>query len=259
MFLVLNGDDNGSSGSSSSSASGPSDERLVTVFSAVDDIAPNTFGSAIIEQGLLETRQVKASEQPAGAITSAAVLQDRIVVTPIKKDQIITESNLLERSLSKIPVPEGFEAAAVSVGFVNGGAGYIAPGDRINIYGQFGDIGSRTAGASEAEGGNLFPRTELLFTNVLVLDVSRQASSTAAQTSQSGTNTVARSTAAGEITYLLAVRTADAERLFQVDSFANAIRVTLTADDAPPTGDTGGSDGLSVLDPVSAASADPNG
>ena len=32
-------------------------------------------------------------------------------------------------------VPEGYEAVAVQIDFVAGGAGYVNPGDRINIYG----------------------------------------------------------------------------------------------------------------------------
>jgi hypothetical protein len=82
------------------------------------------------------------------------------------------------------------------------------------------------------------------------------------QTAEQGSNANANANDPGRtankptLTYLLALRPADAERIVQVSSFAQ-LYFSLTADDAPPAGDTQGSDGTSVNGPVSADSAAP--
>src|SRR5436190_151894 len=55
-------------------------------------------------------------------------------------------------------------AVAVSVPFVNGGAGYLSPGDMVNVYQVI---------PGEVQGG-IDPHTQLLLTNVRVLDVQQQ-------------------------------------------------------------------------------------
>jgi hypothetical protein len=49
------------------------------------------------------------------------------------------------------------------------------------------------------------------------------------------------------VTYLLAVRTADAEKLVYSTEF-QTVYATLTADDAPPAGPTPGRDGENILE-----------
>ena len=142
----------------------------------------------------------------------------------------------------------------------------MAPGDTVNVYGLYGEgdgAAGLVTGAAGAADGVRLPRTELVLTNVLVLDVSAQeARSTATATTvpeqQAQQTTVNRQVQGTPLTYLLALKPADAERLVQVSQFAS-LYVSLTAPDAPPAGDTPGADGGSVLEPVSADSAAPQG
>lgn len=256
VFLVLNDEDDGSGGIAA--APGAAE---VTVFVAAQDIPANTLGSDVIEQGLLTTDTVAASSQPVGAITSAANLDNQIFAVGVTEGDVITTSQLAVRSLSNVSVPEGYDGVAVSLPFLNGGAGYVAPGDTVNIYGLYG-AGDGAAGAATPDSGAeaRLPRTEMILTNVLVLDVSAQEGRSidnAAQTPE-GETTVGRAAQGAPLTYLLALRPTDAERLIQVSSFAGAY-VSLTADGASPVSDTPGSDGGSVLGPVSSDSAAPQG
>lgn len=257
VFLVLNGEDGGGS----SAASGQAE---VTVFVAAQDIDANTLGTDVIEQGLLTTDQVPAGSQPVGAITSAAGLDNQIFAVGVGEGEVITASQLAVRSLSNISVPEGFDGVAVTLPYTNGGAGYVAPGDTVNVYGVYGSS-DQAAGLATPIGGAEaapLPRTELLLTNVRVLDVDAQEGAsfqTAEQTSSTGSTSGAETGRAADkstLTYLLALRPADAERLVQVSSFAQ-VYFSLTADDAPPAGDTPGSDATSVNGPVSSDSAAP--
>jgi Flp pilus assembly protein CpaB len=254
VFLVLNDDEDGSP----SAAPGQAE---VTVFVAAEDIPPNTLGSEVIEQGMLTTEPVAGGSQPVGAITSAASLDNQLFAIGVSEGDVITSSQLSVRSLSNVSVPEGYDGVAVSLPFLNGGAGYVAPGDTVNIYGVYG-TGDEAAGLSTPDSGGeaRLPRTEMVLTNVLVLDVSAQegrSTDNATQTAE-GEATVGRAAQGAPLTYLLALRPTDAERLIQVTSFAGAY-VSLTADGAAPVSDTPGSDGGSVLGPVSSDSAAPQG
>src|SRR3546814_5241311 len=131
----------------------------------------------------------------------------------------------------------------------------------VNVYCVYGSGDGAAGAASPDTGADIrLPRTEMVLTNVLVLDVSAQEGRSidnAAQTPE-GETTVGRASDGAPLTYLLALRPTDAERLIQVTSFATAY-VSLAADGAAPVSDTPGSDGGTVLGPVSSDSAVPQG
>ena len=254
VFLVLNDEDDGGG-----SAAAPG-QAEATVFVAAQDIPANTLGSEVIEQGLLTTETIAAGSQPIGAITSAAELDNKIFAVGAAEGDVITTSQLVIRSLSNVSVPEGFDGVAVTLPFVNGGAGYVAPGDIVNVYGVLGTSDSAAGlGTGDAGGEARLPRSEMILTNVLVLDVSDQEGrSTTATTTPEGQTTVGRAADGAPLTYLLALRPTDAERMVQVSSFGQ-LYVSLTAEGAAPVSDTPGADGGSVLGPVSSDSAAPQG
>ncbi len=239
------------------------DQAEVTVFVAAQDIPPNTLGSDVLEQGLLTTERVSAGAQPVGAISSAAGLDNQIFAVGVPEGEIITSSQLAVRSLSNIQVPEGFDGVAVVIPYTNGGAGYVAPGDIVNVYGVFGS-GDGAGGVATPPPGDdspRLPRTELIITNVRVLDVSAQQATSAgaaAGADEEANANPGRQSLQGSLTYLLALRPADVERVVQASNFAE-LYLSLTAENNPPAGDTPGSDGGSVIAPVSAASAAPQG
>ena len=259
VFLVLNDEDD----EGTSAAPGQAE---VTVFVATQDIPANTLGSDVREQGLLTTDTVASGSQPVGAITSAGALDNQIFTVSVSEGDVITSSQLAIRSLANISVPEGYDGVAVTMPYVNGGAGYVAPGDTINIYGVYGDTdgaGGLAAGAEAATSdGVRLPRTELMLTNILVLDVSSQEGrSTEPIAQEAGTTTqttVGRAATGNPLTYLLAMRPADAERVVQASSFAQ-LYVSLTAENAPPATETQGADGGNVNGPVSSDSAASQG
>lgn len=229
----------------------------VSVLVAKDTIPANTVGADAIEAGLVEIDQVAAGSQAADVLSSAAALENRIFAVEVSKGSPISTSQLVTRSLSNIQVPEGFDAVAVQVSYTGGGAGYIAPGDKVNVYGIYGDQQNTTdAGVSIPDGATAdVPSTELALTNVLVLDVSAQQPTSAtaqATTTETGAQVTDRNV--GSLTYLLALKPEDVERVVQIRSFAD-LYLSLTADDAPNAPDTPGSDGSTVDGPVSTSSA----
>lgn len=253
VYLVLNDEDDGGNGRSAQSATAAE----VSVLVATGDIDANTLGSDAIANGLLTTEQVAPGTQPVGALDAVGDLENRIFAVNVAEGDAITEAQLATRSLSNVPIPEGFDGVAVRVEYTPGGAGYIAPGDTVNVYGVYGGIGSASdGGLTPNDDTTVVPRTELALTNVLVLGVSEQAGTAAqaAAASEGEGTTASRAESNRPITYLLALRPTDVERVVQLTAFAD-IYLSLTADDAPNVPDTPGVDGSTVNGPVSADSA----
>lgn len=251
VFLVLNDDDS----PGSSSASGGSATQ-VSVLVANGDIAPNTLGSDVIAEGLLTTKQMAAGTQPVGALTSPAGLENQIFAVAVEEGAVITSAQLATRSLSNVQVPEGFEAVAVTIDYTNGGAGYVAPGDRVNVYGVFGYPDEKDDAGIVVEAQQIAPRSELVLTNVLVLDVSAQQGTSVQSTDPNQNQTIGRQTLTTPLTYLLALKATDVERVVQLTTFAD-LYLSLTADDAAPTPDTPGVSGQNVGGAASSDSAAP--
>lgn len=252
-FLVLDDEDEGSDGISSGTGA------QVSILVANGDIEPNMLGSDVIEQGLLTTEAVDPGDQPAGALTSASSLDNQIFAVAVPEGDVITSAQLTTRSVSNIQVPEGFDGVSFTLGYTNGGAGYIAPGDTVNVYGVYGTpTEGGDAGLLDVAAGSELPtpRTELALTNVLVLGVSAQERTAAQAAAESGDTEATRSPNSAPLTFLLALRPTDAERVVQLDQFAD-LYLSLTAEDAPPVGDTPGVSGDNVNGPVSADSAAP--
>lgn len=227
VYLLTDDEDDGDGGA----ASAP-----VTVVVGTEDIAAGALADELIDSGRLTTVEVPAGQVTPGAVQSVNQLAGATFIQGFAKDQQITATGLQLQSRT-FEVPEGYDAIAVQLDFVAGAAGYATQGDRLNLYGMYSTAGGATA----------VPRAELLLTNVEVLDVdltipARRGSSTAADPATSGTPRPS----ASNVTYLLAVRPQDAEKIVFTTEFAD-LYATLTATDAAPAGPTEGRDGGTIL------------
>ena len=132
------------------------------------------------------------------------------------------------RQQAGVEIPEGMEAVAVQVDFVAGAAGYVAPGDRVNVWSVI-EKTTPLDESNQATGpGFNAPRTDLLLSNVEVLDVSSEIAPRVASEDPSATRP-----AGDPLTYLLAVDTTAASRAIFATSFGD-IYLTLVREDAQP-------------------------
>jgi Flp pilus assembly protein CpaB len=234
IVYVLTNDDDGDNTSSGSP---------VTVIVAANDIPAGSLANEMIEQGNLKEEEVAADQVLPGAIQSTNQLQGATFVQGFAGGQQITASGLQNVGRT-FEVPPGYEAIAVQLDFIGGGAGYVSVGDRINVYGALNDRYPASVP---------LPHSELLLTNVEVLDVNLSIPARRGQSVDDAT--VPRATSEN-ITYLLAVKSADAEKLVFVTEF-HTLYATLMADDAPPTDSTPGRSGDNIfeVEPGAAATA----
>jgi pilus assembly protein CpaB len=224
VFLLTSDDDDDG---------GSSDATRVTVIVGTEDISAGALADDLIEAGKLETKELPSTALPPGTISSINQLAGATFVQGFAAGQPLTSAGLQLQSRT-FEVPEGFDAVAVQIDFVAGGAGYVNTGDRINLY----------VAAERTTGQLPVPRAELLLTNVEVLDVNL---SIPARRGTSTDQTGNAPRASGDnVTYLLALRTDDIEKVVYATEF-ESLYASLTADEAPPAGPTPGRDGETIF------------
>lgn len=226
VYLLTDDEDGGS-------ASGPA--APVTVVVGTEDIPAGSLADDLIEAGRLTTIEIPPAQLVPGAVQSLNQLAGAEFVQGFAKDQQITSSGLQLQNRT-FEIPAGYEAVAVQIDFVAGAAGYVNAGDRINLYGLY----------TTPTGSGPGPRAELLLTNVEVLDVDLSIPPRRGTAPTDPSQPTAQRPSGSTVTYLLALRSVDAEKAIFSTEFAS-LYATLTADDAPPAGPTAGRDAESIL------------
>jgi Flp pilus assembly protein CpaB len=150
-----------------------------------------------------------------------------------------------------VALAKGKEAVAVSVPFVQSGAGFVAPGDVVNIYQVFPDTVAalNETGQQVAAGGIPYaaPRVELLLTNVRVLDVLGAGATplitpTVANNPAGTSATTSAPASTGAVTVILEVDTVDAEKVIFGSTIQKLSLYLTRVGDNPPAGSTPGRD-----------------
>ena len=220
VYLITNDDDGG--GSSGSAAS-------VQVVVASTDISAGDLADDLIKENKLQEVKVDPAVLVSGAIGSLNQLEGATFTQNFAADQQITQLGVQLANNRTFKIPKGFEAVAVQLEFVPGVAGYVSAGDHINLF--------ATVNGS---------RAELVLTNVQVLDVDLSIPPRVGSATNPDTGSSAARASAGAVTYLLALRTDDVEKVVYLTEF-QGLYASLVPDDAPPAGPTPGQDGSSIL------------
>jgi Flp pilus assembly protein CpaB len=215
IVYVLTKDD----GSSSSSPG------KVTVVVGTQDIPAGATAKDLLANNHLKEEQVPTAQLVPGAVQSLNQLDGATFISGFAKGQQITTAGvqLVNRGYR---LPKGYEAVSITVPFTDGDAGYVNVGDEINLYGVL---------ATTPVNGSKLPRAQLLLSNVRVLDVSQAI---AANGANGDVNGAARGSA-DSVTYLLALKTDDVEKVIFTTKF-EGLYVSLTDGTSPAAGPTAG-------------------
>ena len=204
----------------------PATSRVVV---ATQALAVNDVGSDLASAGKVEVREVEVAKVAPGALTDLGQLAGRDVKVAIAQGQQVTVAALTRPPLrsSSVKVPEGTEAVAITTPFTPGGAGYFAPGDRVNVMTMVDAVNDPAVGAGT---------TRLLIQHIEVLDVSaevppRVASVGPTTTIRGETTTTTAVTGQASLTYLLAIPSDQVEKVVQAAAF-HEVYLSLPADGA---------------------------
>jgi Flp pilus assembly protein CpaB len=139
---------------------------------AVRPIPAGTTGQYMVSERLVALQTVTSKEYRSTDLTTLAALNDEIMTTAIAAGQAI-RSNEVIASPSGITLPKKMDGMTETFSGTNGLAGYLAPGAHIDIYANITKLSGPGGGAVDPAEATLdVPCTELVATNVEVLDVS---------------------------------------------------------------------------------------
>jgi pilus assembly protein CpaB len=164
--------------------------KRVDVYVAKTDIPRGTPGETAASDGAIGTAKIPQEFRPASAITTTDEIQKKVALfnipqnTPIVQDMFVDPAQTQISFRERLKNPEHV-AITISVDQVHGVAGFLVPGDEVNIM------------VKDLAGGGLFPTAErYLYQKVQILAVGQStllspgeqtsSSSTAAATAGSG-------------------------------------------------------------------------
>lgn len=253
-ILVLQGDDDGNG---STAASGGD----VPVLVAKKAIARGTQGDALTAD-LYEVKQVPPLTRLSDSLVSPTDLAGKAAIADIAAGEQLRSVHFRNLTLrnNAFKIPDGMQAVPVTVEFTPAGAGYVGPGDRVNVYGLYKQVrnavGSGTEPGSNAQpnaaNGGFDPNgpldaARLILPNVQVLDVSQEIAPVTAQPVADNGAQTARLPGNPPITYLMALPADQAEKLIYFTSY-NSLYLTLLPKDQAPSS-TGGRTQADALRP----------
>ena len=127
VYLITTDDDDGGAEAAATGRRSSSPPPTSPPASLADDlIAENKLRTEEIDAGPARGRRDRQPQPARRAPPSPRASQ---------ADQQITSAGVQLQPTRTFTIPEGFDAVAVQLDFVPGVAGYVSPGDRINLYG----------------------------------------------------------------------------------------------------------------------------
>lgn len=114
-------------------------------------IPKGTSGTVIAEKQLFQAATLPKDDLKVGAISDPAYLNGRVAVADIFPGQQITTADVSAGLTDAIPTQLAGKqrAVAISVGAVQGLIGYVASGDRVDVYYQTGSNDGTVLGLLE--------------------------------------------------------------------------------------------------------------
>jgi Flp pilus assembly protein CpaB len=217
-FLIVRNDD-----ASAGSGNG------TPVLYAAQAIPSGTAGGDAVDQGLVKSRTVDIESKPANALSDPSQLVGKTAVAGVPEGALLTEDQFTvpQTRQGTLRIPDGKTALALQLGWVQGAGGFVASGDRIDIFGVVKD-------------GPGAPSAKLIMQNTEVLNVNVSGQTAAGQPVSSDTKPI----------FLLAVTPQEAERLVYLTSFQQ-LYFSLVSKDAPAVGVTPGSSAADALKQLS--------
>ncbi len=245
----------GRGGDDDASAAGGSGDT-VPVLVSKRTIAQGTAGSDLGDA--VEVKQVPAVTRSSDALVSLGELAERTTTVEIGPDQQLRSAFFRQRTArgEAIKVPGGKQAIAMTIPFTNAGGGYVGPGDRINLYALVGKQNGIVAPlcttpeglCAATDGRAAQASSQLVLTNVEVLDVSQEVAPATVTNAQPVEGQPARGVGAEPtVTYLMALDASQAEKAIFFSRFGE-VYLTLVPKGQPDS-TTGGRDQTNALRP----------
>ncbi|HEY1741449.1 MAG TPA: Flp pilus assembly protein CpaB [Acidimicrobiia bacterium] len=108
----------------------------VPVLVASQPIPAGTSGATALQRGWLTTKKVARDAVPNGTLTTSSGLNNLVAAYAIDDGGYITPGSFVQSAQqndTSTAIDKGYEAMALSVDDQSGVAGFVSPGDRVNM------------------------------------------------------------------------------------------------------------------------------
>jgi Flp pilus assembly protein CpaB len=176
--------------------------QRVDVLVAKSDISKGTTAAAALNSGLISTKQVPRSILPPNAVVNASDLTNKIAVATIAQGQFIVGGSFVQPAALggfSSTVPKGQQAITISVDSTHGVAGFIQPGDMVNVL-YSGPVTEQKGGNPPNGAPDPARVTAFLVPSVRVLAVGSTTANSAPTSSSTGVGLTTSGQAAGAST-----------------------------------------------------------
>jgi Flp pilus assembly protein CpaB len=202
---------------------------------ATANIPAGTTGEAMVAQGLVAIQAIPHAKYSASDLVSLSSLSDVALTQAVAKGAAL-EATQLTPSQSAISLPSGKDGVTVTVSGVAGLAGYLQPGSNVDVYADISKLSSiqstsNVASTATNSGGVSLPCTELLMSDVEVLDVSNVVPALSPHVTSAGR------VIPSSITILMAVSPVQARTItFMAENETLSVTQTQKGTTPPPVG-----------------------
>jgi Flp pilus assembly protein CpaB len=147
----------------------------VTVLVASRAIAKGTSGDVVASQGMFTTATLRESQLRNGAFSDPAAIRGRVAVRDVYKGQQLTATDFVAGAVSLPSTLTGTQRiVTVPLDTAHGLIGHVQAGDRVDVYAGF-----NITPVGVVTNGQAFPVVRRLMQNILVVDVSGDATKSA--------------------------------------------------------------------------------
>jgi Flp pilus assembly protein CpaB len=203
----------------------------VTALFATQSIPAGTSGNDAISSGAVVARKVGATVKAADALGGPGELVGKVFTIAVREGQQVRQTVVRNETLRSqaIDIPDGKQAVAIQVPFVEGVAGYVGAGDVVNVYAvvESAAVTAANAGGAAAQVTSNPRLARMMLSNVQVLDVSQEVAPRRVSTDPNEPRPVGR-----ELVYLLALDPNQAEQMIFTTTY-ESLYLTLAEKDQP--------------------------
>jgi pilus assembly protein CpaB len=142
--------------------------KLVQVYKVTKDIEKGATGDQALDSEAIKAGKAPQEFRPATALTNINTVRGKVALTKLSAGQIVVDGMFVEPRVAQVTaaqrVPAGQVAVSISVDQVQGVAGLLVPGDKVNMM------------VSKPDS------TQMLFQNVAILFIGQTAAPQAGET-----------------------------------------------------------------------------
>ncbi|MGH9153053.1 MAG: Flp pilus assembly protein CpaB [Acidimicrobiales bacterium] len=109
----------------------------VRVFVVAQDIEKGVPGEQALQEERIRSDEIPREFRPGTAITDTATIRGKVALSNLSMGQVVVDGMFVDPVVAQVSfsqrIPLGQVAVTVSVGQVQGVAGLVVPGDRVNL------------------------------------------------------------------------------------------------------------------------------